>query len=58
MMLPKGRVMIGAMLAAGLLLAASPLWGAARVELEVIADAQGGAALGFQEWMQTLTRRA
>ncbi len=55
-MLPKGRVAIGATLAAGLLLAASPLWGAARVELEVIADAQGGAALGFQEWMQTLTR--
>ena len=56
MMLPKGRVAIGATLAAGLLLAVSPLWGAARVELEVIANAQGGAALGFQEWMQTLTR--
>ena len=42
---------------AGVVLAtATPLSAAARVELELIADSSGGAALAFQEWMQTLGR--
>jgi hypothetical protein len=56
MRLSTRHVTLGAALTAWALLAVSPLWAAARVELEVIADARSGAALGFQEWMQTLTR--
>jgi hypothetical protein len=38
------------------LLAASPLLAAGRVELELVGDSRGGAALGFQQWMQALSR--
>ena len=57
MMLPIHRVAVVSTLAVFLSLAVSSLWAATgRVELEVVADARGGAALDFQQWMQALTR--
>ena len=54
MMLPIHRVAVVSTLAVFLSLAVSSLWAATgRVELEVVADARGGAALDFQEWMQS-----
>lgn len=37
-------------------LVASSAFAAARVELEVAGDAQAGAAMGFQQWLQALSR--
>ncbi len=57
MMLPIHRVSVVSTLAVFLSLSVSSLWAATgRVELEVVADARGGAALDFQQWMQALTR--
>ncbi len=44
------------LLALALVFLATPLRAAGRVELELVGDARGGAAMGFQEWLQVLSR--
>ena len=51
-----GRFVFLPTLAACLLLAVSPLWAAARVELEVVGEARTGTPMDFQQWLQILSR--
>ena len=37
-------------------LLAAPLLAAGRVELELVGDSHGGTAMGFQQWMQAISR--
>jgi hypothetical protein len=51
-----GFYLPAAALVALLLAAAAPLRAAGRVELELVGDARAGTPMGFQQWLQTLSR--